>query len=122
MRREPDSRRPYGGTGMCVRNFAPPESVAAESGSMLVDQAITVSEARPTDHITVTGRHTLEVFLGLCRRGFLNATFRTAAEAPHTWDNLADALWVLGTENAAELRTAIASCARDLRPGGSLLV
>ncbi len=104
---------------MCARNSA--GNVTFQSNGSLVDQLITLSEARPMDRITVTGHHTLDVFLGLCRRGFLNAACRTAAEGPHTAENSPDSLWIVGA-NAAELRTLIARCARDLHKGGSLAV
>jgi len=107
---------------MCVRNAVPAEAVPLDDYANIIDQLIVLSEARPTDRITVTGHRKLDIFIGLCRRGFLNATCRTAAECPHTADNSADSLWIVGTSNAAELRTLIARCARDLRKGGSLVV
>jgi hypothetical protein len=107
---------------MCVRNAAPAEAVPLNGSATLIDQLIVLSGARPIDRIAVAGHKTLDVFLGLCRRGFLNATCRTAAEGPHTWENSADSLWIVDTENAAELRTLIARCTRDLRKDGTLLV
>ncbi len=107
---------------MCVRNNIPPEPVPLDSTGTLIDQLIVLSEARVMDRITVTGHHTLDVFLGLCRRGFLNAACRTAAEGPHTAENSADSLWIVETEHAAELRTLIAKCGRDLRKDGTLVV
>ena len=107
---------------MCVRSTAVPEPVPLENLSILTDQLIALSDARPTDRITVTGHNTLDIFLDLCRRGFWNATCRTCAEGPHTSDNAADSLWIVEAEDAAELRTLIAKCGRDLRPHGTLLV
>ncbi len=107
---------------MCVRDSVSAETAPLDNNGTLVDQLIVLSEARPMDRITVTGHHTLDVFLGLCRRGFLNAACRTAAEGPHTAENSADSLWIVETENAAELRTLIAKCGRDLRKDGTLVV
>jgi hypothetical protein len=59
---------------MCVRNNIPDEPVSLDSNGTLIDQLIVLSEVRPMNRITVTGHHTLDVFLGLCRRGLLNAS------------------------------------------------
>ena len=94
-----------------------------ESGNgILVDRLIALSGAQQADHITVAGRNSLHVLLGLCRRGFLHATCRTAAEGPHAGDDCAASLWILNAENAAEMRTLIANCGRDLRSDGTLIV
>lgn len=105
---------------MCNGDTAWPTT---ESGSgILVDHLIALSGAHQADHITVAGRNTLDVLLGLCRRGFLHATCRTAVDGPHAGDDAAASLWILNAENAAEMRTLIAMCGRDLRSDGTLII
>lgn len=107
---------------MCVRSAPVSEAIPLGTLSTLTDQLVTLSDARPSDRISVTGHNTLEIFLDLCRRGFFHAVCRTGAQGPHTSDNSADSLWIVEAENAAELRTLLAKCGRDLRPHGTLLV
>jgi hypothetical protein len=107
---------------MCVRKSVPTEAVPLDHQATLLDQLIGLSEAQPVQRINLTGHQTIDIFLGLCRRGFLNVTCRTAAEGPHTTEDSADSLWIFGTESSAELRTMLANCGRDLRNGGKLLV
>jgi hypothetical protein len=64
---------------MCVRHVTSPATLSDENGE-LVDQLVALSGARKADRITVTGRATLDVLLGLCRRGFLHAMCRTPKE------------------------------------------
>ena len=87
----------------------------------IVNGLIKASGVRPTDHVTVAGHKTLEVVLSLFRRGYLHATCRSAAEGPHVAENFADSIWILNTENAAELRTLIAMLSLDLLPSGTLV-
>jgi hypothetical protein len=87
----------------------------------LVDYSIQASNAQKTDHITITGRKSLGLLFGVCRRGFLHAKCRVG-NGPHAAEDPADSLWILSTENAAELRTIIADCGRDLRINGTLIV
>ena len=88
----------------------------------LVDYSIQASHARATDHILIAGRKTLGILFGVCHRGFFHANCRIAANRPHAGERSADSLWILNTQNMAELRTLIAECGRDLRPDGTLVV
>jgi len=107
---------------MCVRSATIPEPVPLGTLSTLTDQLVALSDARPTDRISVTGHNTLDIFLDLCRRGFCHADCRTGAQGPRTSETSADSLWIVEAEDAAELRTLISKCGRDLRPHGTLLV
>jgi hypothetical protein len=87
----------------------------------LVDHAVALSSVKSSDHIVITGHKGLGVLMGLCRRGFTHATCQRAAGQLHLQD-CADSLWILNSHDAAELRTLIAECARDLRVGGTLVI
>ena len=65
------------------------------------------------DRITVAGHKTLDVLVGLCRRGFLHCSCRTAGGSS-CGNEMTDALWILETQDAAELRTLIAKFGRGV--------
>jgi hypothetical protein len=73
------------------------------------------------DRITVAGHKTLDVLVGLCRRGFLHCTCR-AIGGSSCGNETADALWILETQDAAELRTLVAKFGRELDCHGTLIV
>ncbi|HMI96949.1 MAG TPA: hypothetical protein VK479_10595 [Micropepsaceae bacterium] len=106
---------------MCNRNVALASTKPDDQSGTLIDQLIALSGAQHVDRITVAGRKALDVLLGLCRRGFLHATCQTATPGPHVEDS-SDSLWILATQDTAELRTLIAKCGRDLRSGGTLII
>ena len=87
----------------------------------LVDYSIQLSHVDKADHIMIVGRKSLGLLFGVCRRGFAHADCRMA-RGPHTGEPPADSLWILNTHDAAELRTLIADCGRDLRADGTLIV
>src|SRR5215469_7588077 len=113
--RDPSNSYPFvprfpssnGGKTMCVRSATIPEPVPLGTLSTLTDQLVALSDARPTDRISVTGHNTLDIFLDLCRRGFCHADCRTGAQGPRTSETSADSLWIVEAEDAAELRTLI---------------
>ncbi len=107
---------------MSNRNRAWAAAKTDEPPGALIDQLIALSGARQADRITIAGCKALDVLLGLCRRGFLNVTCQTATQGPHVAENSADSLWILGTQDAAELRTLVAKCGRDLHAGGTLII
>jgi len=105
---------------MCNREATWPPT---ETGTgTLVDRLITQCGALPADHITVAGKKTLDVLLGLCGRGFVHATCCTSPHGPHDAHDRATSLWILNAENAAEMRTLIASHGHDLHANGTLIV
>jgi hypothetical protein len=87
----------------------------------LVDHAVALSNVKSSDRIVITGHKSLGVLMGLCRRGFTHATCQRAVGRLHL-QNCADSLWILGSHDAAELRTLIAECTMDLRVGGTLII
>src|ERR1700677_1937319 len=87
----------------------------------LIDYAIALSGVKSTDHIAITGHKALGVLMGLCRRGFAQATSQRAVGRLHR-QGCADSLWILCSHDAGELRTLIAECAADLRIAGTLVI
>ncbi len=87
----------------------------------LVEHSIALSHVGKNDHIMITGRKSLGLLFGVCRRGFAHADCRIA-RGPHAGEPPADSLWITNPKDAAELRTLIADCGRDLRADGTLIV
>ena len=88
---------------------------------VLVDSAVALSGVKSSDHIVITGCKNLGVLMGLCRRGFTQATCQRADARLHRQDS-ADSLWILDSHDAGELRTLIAECAVNLRIAGTLVI
>jgi hypothetical protein len=99
-----------------------PASQPNEQNGAVIDHLIALSGAKPIDRITVAGREALDVFVGLYRRGFLHCACRVLGAVPCVANDSSDSLWILETQDAAELRTLLAGCGRDLRSDGTLLV
>jgi hypothetical protein len=87
----------------------------------LIDPAVALSGVKSNDHIVITGHKALGVLMGLCRRGFVQATCQRAVGGLHR-RNCADSLWILNSHDAGELRTLIAECVADLRIAGTLVI
>jgi hypothetical protein len=70
----------------------------------------------------VAGVESLDVCLGLYRRGYDHAICRSVAPAPHTPEQTADVLWLLSIPTEANPIEALSHLGRDLRPGGRLVI
>ena len=101
----------------CVRSSADPEADAN-----LVDRLIDASSTKRYERVAVAGMGSLDVCVGLYRRGYDHAICRSTHLAPHTPEQLADVLWVLGLPNEADPIETLANLGRDLRPSGRLVI
>ena len=88
----------------------------------LVERLIHLTGVGPADRITVAGRKTLSVFVGLCERRFLHASCRTAAAGPHVTGNDADSLWIFNVATESQLLALVETLGRDVRPGGTVAI
>lgn len=97
---------------------------AAESDgtTSFLDHLIEASDVRWNERIAVAGRESLDVCLSLYRRGYDHAICRSIADAPHTPEQEADVLWLLGVPREMNPATMLNGLGRDLRPGGRLVV
>ena len=93
-----------------------------DAASDLIGQLIDASDAKWSDHVAVAGLKSLDVCLGLYRRGYDHAICRSVTPAPHTPEQSADVLWVLGDLSEQDHVEALSVLGRDLRPGGRLVV
>ena len=106
------------GSGNAVRSMQHEDDKLAR----LVERLIQVTGVGLADRITVAGRKTLSVFVGLCERNFLHASCRTSAAGPHVADNDTDSLWVVNVPTELQLLVLIESLCRDVRPGGTIVI
>jgi hypothetical protein len=88
----------------------------------LLDQMIRASAAQSGDQVTIVGRGTMALLLGLCRRGYARVSCHAAAGGPRLAEPAVDLLWLLDIAGDEQLLDAISRFGRSLRPDGRLLI
>jgi hypothetical protein len=88
----------------------------------IVEEMIHASDAKSADRLTIAGRGSLDLLIGLCRRGFGQVSCRAADQGPHAGEPPADVLWIPEVESEAHLLTVMARLGRALRSDGVLLI
>lgn len=86
------------------------------SAKRLVDEAITLAGARPTDKVTILGAGQIDVLIEFARRGFQKVECRAS---PDSWQKTDLVVAAIDSEVDLRLLGKLKNC---LRKGGRLLI
>jgi hypothetical protein len=84
--------------------------------------AIALGAVRPSDSIAIVGSQNFKLLLELCRRGFRHVSCLAAAGGPRAGNDDLDVLLIPCLESSGMLAEILRRFARDVRPGGKVII